>query len=84
MCIICNGGTSEAAVEAASRFLKAWERAQIAMDEAARAMRVASRTMPKTEDRKRYDRLHKKMVRAIHDWNRLEQEREAVPPPSEE
>lgn len=80
MCIVCNAADSEAAAEAAARFLRAWERAQTAMDEAARAMLVVSKTMPAHDDRRRYDHLHKRMVSSIRQWNRLEQDREAIEP----
>lgn len=74
MCIICNCGDNH---KEADIFLGSFERARNAMRRAVDAMKVVSTVATTKDDRKRYDRTHKKMVRILRDWNRIEQEREA-------
>ena len=77
MCIVCNcdgGGYQHGAA-----FLSEFERARKAMADSAAAMLRCAEVAPDPDDRERYDRTHKQMVRLIRDWNRLEQQREFVP-----
>jgi hypothetical protein len=68
------GHDDAAKVEA---FLCEFARAREHMKKAADAL-LQVRELPKSEpDKKRYDRAHKRVVRLIRDWNRIEQEREA-------
>lgn len=70
MCIICNcGDTGDA-------FLLAHTGAANRMKLAAEAMLKCAMIAPTPEQRRQYDRTHKKIVRQLRDWNRLEQERE--------
>jgi len=77
MCIICNctkGGSAEEEVAnmmKACDFLDSFEVARSSMRRAAGLIHTLSKI-----DR-RYDRTHKRMIRLIRDWNRIEQEREA-------
>lgn len=74
MVILCNA--DEAAAE---RYLIEDQDARRHMRAAADAMLECSKTAKDAETAARYDAAHKKMVRLMRDWNRLEQERE-VPP----
>jgi hypothetical protein len=57
-------------------FLFEFRHAQEHMKKSAAAL-LDVRALPADKAaRKRYDRAHKKMVRLIRDWNRIEQERE--------
>ena len=85
MCIICNvtiGDDVSAImhnVETASAFLTAYERSRQAMKAAADAMLAVSQLKELDqypETRKRYDGIHKDMVRQIREWNKLEEKRE--------
>jgi hypothetical protein len=85
MCIICNVtiGSDVSAimhnVEVASEFLNEYKRAQEAMKAAADAMLAVSKLKEldqHPETRKRYDGIHKDMVRQIREWNKLEEKRE--------
>lgn len=84
MCIVCNMGRDLRAVDTANEFLWQWRASGKAMAAAADAMLAVSRTAPSPVDRKRYDRLHKRMVKAIRDWNRLEEDREREAPVEED
>lgn len=75
MCIICNMPDFKS--EIADDFLFKFAAAGKLMADAATAMLECSKIANKPEDRKRYDTLHKTMLRMKRDWNRLEQEREA-------
>lgn len=77
MCIICNMGPDVDKAMVAGAFLSAWDESGVAMRQAAHMMHIVSKTAPAATDRKRYDKMHKRMVKAIRDWNRLEMEREA-------
>ena len=77
MCIICNCN------KAGDTFLHEHFVAARSMKNAAAAMLICSQTSNSkfepdraAENRKRYDKTHKKMVKLIRAWNRLEQERE--------
>jgi len=92
MCIICNvaiGNDVSAImhnVDAAEKFLEEFERAQKAMKSAADAMLAVSKIKELDqypETRKRYDAVHKDMVRQIREWNRLEEKRERNPIPGQ-
>lgn len=76
MCIICNMSKMED-VQVASDFLSAFSNASAAMQRSADLMLECSKRVGDAADRARYDAVHKKMVRQIADWNRLEHEREA-------
>jgi transcription elongation factor Elf1 len=85
MCIICNVtiGSDVSAimhnVEAASAFLNAYEDSRHAMKAAASAMLAVSKIKELDqypETRKRYDAIHKDMMRQIREWNKLEEKRE--------
>jgi hypothetical protein len=76
MCIICNVGDVMENVETAEQFLSAFAGAQKAMKTAADKMLEVSKIACTADDRKRYDAIHKEMVRQIREWNRLEQKRE--------
>ena len=73
MCIICNLGDE---YDAGYRFLNAFSQSGASMQKAADAMLAVSKAAPQAEDRRRYDHMHKLMVRQIRDWNRLEAIRE--------
>ena len=77
MCIICNCGENH---EAATRFLFEFERAQAAMRAAAQAMHECSKVAEPAQVRSRYDSEHKKMVRILRDWSRIEHSREHEQP----
>jgi hypothetical protein len=70
MCIICNCG------DAGFDFLTDHGAAAGRMRAAKAKMLECSRIATEPEQRKRYDRMHKKMARLIREWNRIEQERE--------
>lgn len=72
MCIVC----SSTEVDAALKFLDTWERAQASMRATVEAMLQVRDGCTDPADRARYDRHHKRLVRAMHDWNRLDQLRE--------
>lgn len=77
MCIICNFTTpDEQFGGCGDRFLSAFSASRANMKRAADEMLICSKTAPTPEARKLYGRAHKKMVRIIRDWNRIEQERE--------
>lgn len=73
MCIICDM-TKKGGVDAANEFLTQFSNAQNCMQRATIAM-LEVRHNANSEDRKRYDRTHKKMVRLLREWNRIEHER---------
>lgn len=74
MCIICNL-TNNDDWSIASDFLQSFAAANLKMREAERdLLRVAAKVGP--EDRARYLKLHKAMVKQRRQWNRLEQFRE--------
>lgn len=75
MCIVCRFGQNDPTPALA--FLDKWEASRREMRSAANAMLLVSKSTPDATDRKRYDRMHKAMVRAIRDWNRLEETSEA-------
>jgi hypothetical protein len=82
MCIICNVVTDDdphGRLDTANEFLASFERAQKAMKDAADAMLKVSKLPPYPEIRKRYDMMHKEMVRQCREWNKLEQKREHTP-----
>lgn len=73
MCIICNAG------DAGMLFLNEYAHARHHMKRAADAMLLCSATKPglkRIDQRKQYNKTHKRMVRLIREWNRLEQFRE--------
>lgn len=76
MCIYCNMGPEISDKDPAGAFLDDFVRSQASMERAAKAMLVCSRLAPDPKVRRQYDRTHKRMVRMIRDWNRLEQFRE--------
>lgn len=87
MCIICNVTIGDdtkviyANIDKAEHFLRAFEASQKAMREAADALLSVSQVcLP--DDRKRYDAIHKDMVRQMREWNRLEQKREHAAEPT--
>lgn len=85
MCIICNvtcGSISEMheKLDVAERFLSEFRNAQEHMKAAAEHMLAVSKIACQPEDRKRYDAVHKDMVRKIREWNKLEEKREHEPP----
>lgn len=81
MCIICNvvGEDVSAAyhgLDKATDFLHAFRASQEGMKRAADAMLAVSKIAVTPEDRKRYDAIHKDMVRQMREWNKLEEKRE--------
>ena len=76
MCIVCNFGAEDPTP--ALDFLAKWDQVHVALKEATDAMLRVSQTVPDPAHRKRYGALHKRMVRQMHDWNRLEEARERV------
>ncbi len=81
MCIICNvtGNDINAIYHntaLASDFLDRFSAAQKEMKLAADAMLAVSKVAVTPDDRKRYDAIHKDMVRQIREWNKLEEKRE--------
>lgn len=75
MCIICNVPAT-GTFTAADDFLSAFEQSRQAMRSAADHMLEVSKIAISAEDRRRYDMMHKEMVRQIRAWNGLEQKRE--------
>lgn len=73
MCIVCNLGDNAAA---ADLFLDRFAVARDEMKAAAEAMLQCSRLAVSEVARRRYDRTHKSMTRAIREWNKLEEARE--------
>jgi hypothetical protein len=73
MCIICN--TPPYNTEADS-FLTHYSRSRSAMKASALLLKQCSAIALTPEVRKQYDKTHKKMVRLIREWNKLEQMRE--------
>ncbi len=65
MCIICRCGDD------GNRALDAFALSRTAMQRAAVAMKICSATDPG------YDATHKKMVKLMREWNRLEESRES-------
>lgn len=76
MCIICNVGDDMKDIETAEQFLSTFADAQKAMKTASEKMLEVSKIACTADDRKRYDAIHKEMVRQIREWNKLEQKRE--------
>lgn len=86
MCIICNasaGKDSEVTVDIANEFLHHFHASQQAMQKAASRMLALSQFVGMPEDRKRYDRTHKQMVRLLKEWNSIEHQREKDDPPTD-
>ena len=81
MCIICNMGSDFDKIHKADEFLLAFEQSRQTMKRAADAMLVCSKIAITADDRKRYDSVHKKMVRKIRAWNKLEEKREHISGP---
>lgn len=77
MCIICNcGNTGD---EFLSEFIaarSALERASALMLECSKTATRPTNNDPFFEARAKYDSIHKKMVKILRDWNRIEHERE--------
>lgn len=71
MCIICNCDG-----DVGFDFLVAFYESQSSMKKAAAAMKAASRAAKLPEDRKRYDQVHKRMVKLLREWNSIEHMRE--------
>ena len=82
MCIICAMEVTADLkdINTAEDFLSAFLRARVNMQESARLMKLCSKVAIRPETRKQYDKTHKKMVRLIREWNKLEQFREAHQP----
>lgn len=76
MCIICNLPIHS---DTAGEFLDAYDRARKEMAAATTAMRACSQDAILPEHRKRYDQIHKMMVRLQREWNSIEQLREQHP-----
>ena len=74
MCIICN---CKEYSKAPDEFISAFESSRASMKKACDSMKRVSEEAISEEHAKRYDRTHKKMVRLLRDWNRIEQERES-------
>ena len=79
MCMLCHCGDD------GEKFLSAFEDSRTAMKRAIAAIHTCSGTalhpvtrVPYHEARTQYDRMHKKMVRLLREWNKIEQEREQV------
>ncbi len=71
MCMICNMPDRKSADDA-SAFLAEFIKASASMDRAAKLMKKCH----SHSKHKPYDTVHKKMVKLIKDWNRLEHQRE--------
>ena len=79
MCIIWNltgGDDPDGGMEVADAFLDAFDASRREMKRATDAMLAVSKRAASPEDRKRYDAIHKVMVRQSREWNKLEQKRE--------
>lgn len=83
MCIICAMAKHED-VDTACEFLSAFHRAQANMKISAELMKRCSEIAVRPATKKQYDRTHKKMVRLMKEWNKLEHFREAHQPHLEE
>ena len=70
MCIVCN--CDNKGIE----FLDHFSQAKKKMKEASVLMLECSKVAKDIEAKKRYDKAHKKIVRIIKDWNKIEHERE--------
>jgi len=70
MCIVCNCNSI------GLTFLSRFSEAQQRMKDASELMLSCSRVAKDKETKKRYDKAHKKMVRIIKDWNKIEHERD--------
>lgn len=75
MCIVCN--CDDPSRPYGSDFLTSFSESQKAMKEAADSMLKCSKEAFTEDDRKKYDRTYKHMVRVMRDWNRTEEIREA-------
>lgn len=73
MCIICN---TDDQLNLASNFLDDFSHASKLMKSAADRLKGCAAFARTAEKRKAYDASHKKMVRLIREWNRIEHERE--------
>lgn len=73
--------TSQESAIRATIFLQSFARTREGLKQASDALLAFVETLDK-EDRPRYLRTHKQMVRLARDWNRIEHEREldASPP----
>lgn len=77
MCIICNLPYDTArGMSAGETFLASFPSASRQMKKACDAMLEASKVAHTPEDRKKYNRTHKRMVSVMRDWNRIEHQRE--------
>lgn len=77
MCIVCNcDGPSDTT---GSDFLTTFDNSRRAMSATADAMLKCSQVAFTPEAQQRYDRTHKKMVKLIREWNKLEELRENAP-----
>ena len=75
MCIICNMGHDESALNEADKFLGEFAGASRKMKQAVTQMKiVAGVCLP--AHRSQYDAAHKAMIRALRAWNRIEELRE--------
>ena len=70
VCILCNCG------ETGDDFLTSFASSRHKMEQAKNAMLACSKVAKDQDQRKRYDHIHKEMVRLIREWNRLEEARE--------
>ena len=70
-CIVCNCDNM------GLDFLSEFSKAQNNMRLASRLMFACSKVAEDEETKKRYDKAHKKMVKIIKEWNKIEHEREA-------
>jgi len=75
MCIICNM-TDIDGVFVADSYLSEHSHAGASMKKAATRMLEVSKIAGTPEQRKRYDRTHKQMVRLLRAWNQIEHDRE--------
>lgn len=69
-CIVCN--CDDVGLE----FLDKFSEVQKKMKEASVSMLQCSKVAKDIGTRRRYDKVHKKMVKILKDWNKIEHERE--------
>lgn len=74
MCIVCNMSSDNE--HHAHNFLSQYEVARWHIQQATNDMLMCSKEAQNKEDQKRYDRIHKKMVRIQREWNKIEHQRE--------
>ena len=83
MCIFCNMGHDESALNEADKFLGEFAGASRKMKQAVDQMKVVAGVCPPAH-RSQYDAAHKALVRILRNWNRMEELREHPAPDKEQ